>query len=50
MNGKKERISLPNFVGGVISRVKKLAKKSKRRGKPKPQGQAKSRSRTRANR
>ena len=33
MSGKKDKISLPNFIGSVVSRVKKTVK-AKRRSKP----------------
>jgi hypothetical protein len=33
MSGKKDKISLPNFLGSVVSRVKKLKTKSKRKSK-----------------
>ena len=34
MSGKKDKISLPNFIGSVVSRVKKTAAKAKRRSNP----------------
>lgn len=33
MSGKKDKISLPNFLGGVASRVKKMKTKAKRKSK-----------------
>ena len=49
MSGKKDKISLPNFIGSVVSRVKKTAAKAKRRSKPARQ-QQKSRGRARTRR